>query len=197
VVCEPLVREADHRRPGRSARSVASSETSSDRSNARRPRRSRLERLGRHARRVGLLAGVEYLTSATPTPAAKDFAVPRAEHRFTSQCGSVRRHRYRFGTNSNVSTWHRPQCCFVAEAALSARLLLSARSGSDNGPDRCAPRKQGCTNRTTIDLLVAVSGSRCRGGVRSAVTCAFLGGVAGRAAARRYRPVQCSSRARP
>src|ERR1035438_10121958 len=49
--------------------------------------------------------------------------------------------------------------CYVAQAALSARLVLSARSGSDNGPERIPvpSGKERCANKAVIDLLVATS----------------------------------------
>ena len=47
--------------------------------------------------------------------------------------------------------------CFVADAALSARLLLFAPSGSDNWSERCLCRrkKEDCASRGAIDLLLA------------------------------------------
>ena len=51
---------------------------------------------------------------------------------------------------------------FVAEAALSASLLLSARSGSDRLVSTMPAQsgKEGSTNRAAIDLLVATSAHR-------------------------------------
>jgi hypothetical protein len=49
--------------------------------------------------------------------------------------------------------------CFVAEAALSARLLLSTRPGRTTGGNYAVPsEREGCGNRASIDLLVAKGG---------------------------------------